>query len=58
MRSKRPMGRQSAQSPRQFLEQLVGDQMLRLSAVHLGGEHVRVASAVWVRCYEGARIVR
>lgn len=58
MRSKRPMGRQSAQFPRQFLERLAGGQMLRLSAVRLGGEHVRVASAVWVRCYEGARFVR
>jgi hypothetical protein len=31
--------------------------MLRVLAVRLGVEHVRVASAAWVRCYE-ARIVR
>ena len=58
MRTKRPMGRQSAQSLRQCLERPVGGQMLRLSVVRLGGEHVGVASAVWVRCYEGVRIVR
>lgn len=58
MRTKRPMGRQSAQCPRQCLERPVGGQMLRVSAVRLGVEHVRVASAGWVRCCEGARIVR
>lgn len=57
MRPKRPMGRQSAQFPRQCLEQLVGGWMLRVLAVRPGGEHVRVASAAWVRCYERARIV-
>lgn len=58
MRSKRPMGRQSAQSPRQCVERLVGGWILRASVVWPGGEHVRVASAAWLRCYEGARIVR
>lgn len=58
MRRKRPMGRQSAQFPRQCLERLVGGWMLRLLAVRHGGEHVRVASAAWIRCYERARIVR
>jgi hypothetical protein len=45
MRSKRPMGRQSAQSPRQCLEWLRGGWVLRVSAVRPGSEHVRVASA-------------
>lgn len=58
MRWKRPMGRQSAQSPRQCVERLVGGWMLHVSAVRPGGEHVRVASAAWLRCCEGARIVR
>lgn len=58
MRPKRPMGRQSAQSPRQCLERLVGELKLCVFVVRPGVEHVRVASAAWVRCYEGARIVR
>lgn len=57
MRSKRPMGRESAQFPTQCLEQLVGGWLFCVSAVRLGGEHVRVASAALVRCYEGARLV-
>jgi hypothetical protein len=58
MRSQRPMRRQSAQSHRQCLERLVGGWVLRVSAVRPGGEHVRVASAAWVRCSERVRVVR
>jgi hypothetical protein len=58
MRARRPMGRQSAQSPRQCLERLVEGWTLRVCGVTTVGGHVCVAAAVWPSCYEGAGIVR